>query len=186
MYKEPNVYSSYKKNNIGKTIYDIVLEYKPIKIVEIGVLDAYSTICMAQAIRDLNNGGLVYAYDLFGHYDYNSSTMKQVVNNAADHRVVQYVTVKMMGLEDWLKTPEEFDLMHLDVSNTGDIIELVYKTVAEWKNTGPILFEGGTEERDQVDWMIKYDKTPIFPLKDEIGYEILDDRFPGLSIIRES
>ena len=27
MYKEPNVYSSYKKNNIGKTIYDIVLEY---------------------------------------------------------------------------------------------------------------------------------------------------------------
>ena len=64
MYKEPNVYSSYKKNNIGKTIYDIVLEYKPIKIVEIGVLDGYSIICMAQAIRDLNNGGLVYAYDL--------------------------------------------------------------------------------------------------------------------------
>jgi len=108
------------------------------------------------------------------------------VNNASDHGVVQYITVKMMGLEDWLKTPEEFDLMHLDVSNTGDIIELVYKTVAEWKNTGPILFEGGTEERDKVDWMIKYDKTPIFPLKDEIGYEILDDRFPGLSIIRES
>jgi len=45
------------------------------------------------------------------------------------------------------------------------------------------MFEGGTEERDQVGWMIKYDKEPMFPLKDIIGYEIVDSNFPSLSII---
>ena len=41
MYKEPQVYSSYRENNIGKTLYDIVIELKPKTIIEIGVLEGY-------------------------------------------------------------------------------------------------------------------------------------------------
>ena len=44
MYKEPKVYSSYSENNIGQTLYDIVMKLKPKKIIEIGVLEGYSTI----------------------------------------------------------------------------------------------------------------------------------------------
>ena len=49
MYRQPDVYSSYRKNNIGQTLYDIVTKLKPKKIIEIGVLEGYSTISMAQA-----------------------------------------------------------------------------------------------------------------------------------------
>ena len=70
MYKEPKVYSSYRKNNIGQTLYDIVIKLRPKNIIEIGVLEGYSTICMAQALKDLDEGGKVYAHDLFDEYKY--------------------------------------------------------------------------------------------------------------------
>jgi len=31
------------------------------------------------------------------------------------------------------------------------------------RNGGLVVFEGGTEERDQVEWMTKYNKDPIYP-----------------------
>ena len=49
--------------------------------------------------------------------------------------------------------------------------------------TGPIFFEGGTQERDKVEWMIEYDKREMYPLKDELSYDIVDSRFPGLSVL---
>ena len=71
MYKEPKVYSSYRKNNIGQTLYDIVIKLRPKNIIEIGVLEGYSTICMAQALKDLGDrSAKVYAHDLFDAYSF--------------------------------------------------------------------------------------------------------------------
>ena len=84
MYVEPKIKSSYYVNNkgsklgepyfkpnIGKTIYDYVIETKPKVIVEFGVLFGFSTVCMSQALRDLNNGGKIYAFDLWEKSKYN-------------------------------------------------------------------------------------------------------------------
>ena len=72
MFIEPNIESSYLINNkgkkigepyynpkIGQTLYDYVVKTKPKVIVEFGVLFGYSTICMAQALRDIGCGGII-------------------------------------------------------------------------------------------------------------------------------
>ena len=80
---------------------------------------------------------------------------------------------------------EDFDLMHIDISNNGDVIKKIHTRLSQNKSikTGPIFFEGGTQERDKVEWMIEYDKREMYPLKDELSYDIVDSRFPGLSVL---
>lgn len=186
MYKEPQVYSSYRENNIGKTLYDIVIKLRPKNIIEIGVLEGYSTICMAQALKDLGDrSAKVYAHDLFDEYKYRSCSMTKVWDNLNKYGVQDYVQLKLMSFDRWLNRMEDFDLMHIDISNNGDVIEKVYNRLSRNKSikTGPIFFEGGTQERDKVEWMIEYDKREMYPLKDELSYDIVDSRFPGLSVL---
>ena len=70
MYKQPDIESSYQKNDLGFTIYSVVRMLKPKVVVDFGILSGYSTICIAQAIRD-NGEGKVLAYDIFDEYEYN-------------------------------------------------------------------------------------------------------------------
>jgi predicted O-methyltransferase YrrM len=186
MYKEPKVYSSYSENNIGQTLYDIVMKLKPKKIIEIGVLEGYSTICMAQALKDLGDrSAKVYAHDLFDEYEYRNCSMTKVWNNLNKYEVQDYVQLKLMSFDRWLNSMEDFDLMHIDISNNGDVIKKLYDRLTQNKSikTGPIFFEGGTQERDKVDWMVEYNKNGMYPLKDELSYDIVDSRFPGLSVL---
>tara|TARA_B100000287_G_C20614160_1_gene773301 strand:+ start:52 stop:609 length:558 start_codon:yes stop_codon:yes gene_type:complete len=185
MYKEPKVYSSYSENNIGQTLYDIVMKLKPKKIIEIGVLEGYSTICMAQALKDLGEGGKIHAHDLFDEYEYRNCTMSEVWDNVNKYDVQDYVHLKQKSFDRWLNNMEDFDLMHIDISNNGDVIKKLYDRLTQNKSikTGPIFFEGGTQERDKVDWMIEYNKNGMYPLKDELSYDIVDSRFPGLSVL---
>jgi hypothetical protein len=44
-----------------------------------------------------------------------------------------------------------------------------------------ILFEGGSIERDNVEWMKKYNKQPINSIKSFIQYEVISDKFPSIS-----
>ena len=44
-----------------------------------------------------------------------------------------------------------------------------------------MIFEGGTEERDNIEWMLKYNKTPINSIKEEINYVVLNESFPSVS-----
>ena len=69
MYLQPNIESFYNIHNIGQSLYDIVIKHKPEKIIDFGILNGYSTICLAQAVRD-NSFGEIIAYDLFEGYKY--------------------------------------------------------------------------------------------------------------------
>ena len=186
MYKEPDIPSPYKKNNLGKSLYEVVMDLKPKKIVEFGVLYGYSTISMAEALKALNQGK-IFAYDLWDDFSGEHTTIDVAQKNINDYQVAELVTLGKKDLADWLLEPEPFDLVHIDVLNTGDTIVAAYKGLEEMLKKGSaILFEGGTLERDLVDWMIKGHKTPMNIVKDDIGYEVIDVRFPGLSIIRAS
>lgn len=182
-YRKIIITSSYKKNNLGRTLYDTVIKLKPKKIVEFGILHGYSTVAMAQALKDLGRGH-IFSYDLFEDYPYKHGTKKEVLNNLAIYGVYDFVTVKKGNFFNWLKNPEDFDLLLLDISNDGEIIKKAVKGLYEFiKHGSVVIFEGGTKKRDNVDWMIKYRKTPIHPLKNKLGFKILDNKFPGLSII---
>jgi predicted O-methyltransferase YrrM len=185
MYKNPSVESSYRQNNLGKTLYDLVLKFKPKKIIDFGVLHGYSTISMAQALRDLGKGKIV-GYDLFEDYPYNHAVMTNTQQTIDKLMLGNIITLKKKELYAWLKQPEKFNLMHLDVSNNGQIVSDVFDSIKDQIKSGSILiFEGGTKERDKVNWMKKFNKPAIYPLKKTLNYQIIDSRFPGLSIIKK-
>lgn len=177
MYQEPkHVVSSYVKNNIGKTLYDTVIKYKPRKIIDFGILYGYSTVCLAQGVRD-NGFGEVIAYDLFEDYQYKNAIKDVVLNNLKFYNLDQHVSLVKKDFNDWLKEEEKFDLLHLDISNTGDTISTIYTHYPD----SLVLFEGGTLERDNEEWMSKYNASPMVPLQPQLNYKILNPNWPGLS-----
>ncbi len=182
-YKNPNIESSYQQNDLGKTIYDTIIKYKPNIVIEFGCLYGYSTISIATALRDLGQGKLI-CYDLWDEYKYKHSTLSQTQENIEKYGLSNYVEFVKKDYNEWLNNPDKFDLLHLDISNTGDIILKTYESLKESINSGSVvLFEGGSEERDNVEWMIKYGARPINSIKDIVNYKIVNETFPSLSII---
>lgn len=177
MYSNPNIESSYRENDLGKTLYDQVREIKPEKVIDFGVLNGYSTVCIAQALRD-NGKGKVKVYDLFDKYEYNCAKLEKLVKTLKKHDLLDYVEIEERNFFDWVKNPEKFDLLHLDISNTGDILDIVWDKL---KDNGVVLFEGGSEQRDRVGWMIMYNRKPIN--KSHAKFEVINSAFPSLSKI---
>ena len=56
------------------------------------------------------------------------------------------------------------------------------------KDDGIILMEGGSEERDNIEWMIKYNKPKIKPVLDKysLKYDIKTiGKIPSITIIKK-
>jgi predicted O-methyltransferase YrrM len=177
--------STYQKNNIGKTIYETVLKYRPNIVIDFGVLYGYSTICIAKALQ-VNGFGKIYAYDLWDKYPYKHTTIDIARKNLEKYDVSSLVTLEQEDFFKWIENPTPFDLLHIDISNDGDKIEYAYNKLKKNIESGSVvIFEGGTIERDQEEWVAKYEKTPIYPLKDKLNYEIINYNWPGLSLIQK-
>ena len=175
MYINPNIESSYKDNDLGRTLYNEVVKLKPELVIDFGVLNGYSTVCIAQGLRD-NGKGKVKVYDLFEKYEYNGAKFDKLIKTLEKHKLLDYVQIEEMNFFDWIKSPEKFDLLHLDISNTGDIIDMVHNNI---KDNGVVLFEGGSEERDRVGWIIRYNRKPIN--KSVAKFEVINRAFPSIS-----
>lgn len=177
-----DIESSYKKNDIGRSLYESVIKHKPEIIIDFGVLNGYSTLALAQGLRDLGRG-IVIGLDLFEKYAYNKSTIlntKQTIKNEAIrigfNDYYRYIQLYNQHFYYWLSSPTYFDMLHLDISNTGTILKEVYATFKGSKST--ILCEGGSQERDNVEWMLKYKAEPIIG---SVPYTLINSSFPSLS-----
>lgn len=180
-YKNPDIESSYRENDLGHTLYDLVLRLKPKKIVEFGILYGYSTVAMAMALDELGEGH-INAYDLFEDYEYKHGSMPDVQATIDRYGLTRYVTLGKRDFETWLKAPEPFDLLHVDISNKGDTIEHLYNALVDKMAEGAtIVFEGGSKERDEVEWMVKYNKRKINDAS--VSFKVIDSRFPSLSML---
>ena len=185
--------SSYIQNNYGEVLYAIVSAFVPTLCVELGVLDGYSTLHIARALRDLNRSDTVlWSYDLFDDYPYKhgkAEDVRAMLEKEGVSHLVQLVK------KDAYEAHEEFNdesvhLLHVDISNTGDTVD---KIMERWDSKivyhGIILFEGGTDERDEIEWMKKYNARLIKPALE--NNKIIADRyvfatylkFPGLTIL---
>jgi len=169
------VRTSYRENEFGEIFYKIVKSYKPQTIVELGILDGYSTLHLAQGLH-FNNSGHLYGYDLWDDYEYKHGNMDEVYEMLRDNGVSSYVTLFKGDAfdvhDEW--ADDTIDFLHVDISNDGRVIREIMEL---WhpKVSGIIAFEGGSEERDRVDWMLKYDKEPI---ADELRTnEIINDNY---------
>jgi predicted O-methyltransferase YrrM len=156
--------SSYIKNDFGSVFRALILSHKPKLAVECGVLDGYSTFHIAHAIRfnritrDIKCP--FFAYDLWEEYDYKHGDFIEVENMLEERGLGDYCNLTE---GDAFEVVDIFDrgsvdFLHMDISNNGDTL---LKTIQVWgkkiSTNGVIAFEGGSEERDNVEWMLKYD-----------------------------
>ena len=175
-----DIRSSYAENNLGQTLYDAVIKNKPLKIVEFGTLNGYSSISMGLALKDLGRG-LLFTYDLYEDYQYNHSTMENVIRNIKYFGLENWVIPAKLDFNSWLLCKDRFDMCHVDISNNGDTVENFIETVKD-NNPGSVcLFEGGSEERDSIEWMIKYNKRPINPVIKKYNGRVINELFPSIS-----
>jgi len=158
--------SSYKRNNYGQMFYSLLRCINPSRCVEIGTLGGYSTIFIAAALRD-NNYGHLYAYDLWDKYAYHHTLQSET-----------QLSIDAVALQDWVDLIQKdaysvlddyedntIDFMHVDISNNGAVFDR-FLVDAEYKLTtgGVLIFEGGSEKRDMVPWMKKFNKPKIQPV----------------------
>ena len=188
------MHSSYAKHNYADVFKAIVSASQAAVCVELGVLEGYSTIAIARALKEnFEKGGSkghLAAHDLFESYEFRNSPKDNTQKNIDEAGVSEFVTLyqaNAMQVHDDYQD-NSVHLLHVDLSNTGDIVRIIME---QWDRKmvqgGIILFEGGTEERDQVEWMVKYGKTPIKPELD--SNPIINEkyvyatymRFPGLT-----
>lgn len=180
MFIEPNVRSSYGKNNIGIYLYNLVVQYKPARVVDFGLHKGYSSMCFLQALRDIGGEELT-CLDKFSdpHFkDVHTNLMSYGVDSVS-------INMKCVGFEDWIcvTKPPNFDFIHLDIDNTGNDIRLLYDHLKPWIDDKSIIaiFEGGSSERDGVRWMYQNKNVPI--QKSGVPYTLITGKFPSLSII---
>lgn len=184
-YREPLLKSSFSINNIGETIYNKILELKPSLVVEFGVLNGYSSHSMIQALGELGGQRTLVSVDLFEDYPYNCCSQKQYKANLSElverlpsvsHKVIKLdILANLHDLAELYSAP---DLLFVDISNDGDKL----LKISHYFDC-PILFEGGSIDRDSVQWMIDYKRTPIRSIIQKgLNYNVIDSRFPSLSL----
>ena len=173
MYIEPKIESSYYSNNkgkksgevyfnpkIGETIYNYIIESKPKVVVEFGVLFGYSTVCIAQALKDINEGGRIYAYDLWENFEYgHGQTIERTKDNLNQYGVESYVRLKYGDLYDWLDNTQFFekaDLLHIDINNDGSILYNIKKRKA-------LFILGRIAFLEAHNWQCIFFKFGVFP-----------------------
>ena len=157
--------TSYAQNNYGMLLYSLVRVLKPQKCVDFGINEGYSTFCIASALKDNDSNGYLDGYDLFEDYKYKSSTKDKVEEKLNMMNVDEFVTLHHIDIFDAILKLEDnsIDFIHLDISNDGEKLErfIAAGGANKIKNNGLLVFEGGSFERDKVDWMKKHNKKSL-------------------------
>ena len=161
--------SSYIDNNYGNVFRSLILAHRPQIVVECGVLDGYSTFNISHALRfnydKRGVGSNFIAYDIWENYDYKHGDFSTVATQLRKSGLLdKYVTLMYGDAFDSVGNFNDLsvDFLHMDISNDGLILE---KTIEYWgpkmRIGGIIAFEGGSPERDAIEWMIKHKRQPI-------------------------
>jgi len=186
-----NLYSSYAENDYKRLFYALARIHKPKVCVELGVLEGYSLCATAMALRD-NGGGIIHGYDLWEKYPHRAVSQEVAQENVDSLGLTDYVRLHFASAKNIPERWPELSVswVHVDISNDGVKANWA---LAYWQHKliagGNLLLEGGSEERDQVEWMIKFDKPPIAPvLRDwDDVYEIFTFQpSPSLTICQKA
>lgn len=176
--------SSYLNNlNYGDIFKTILFMINPTSIVEIGILDGFSLKTMTD---NTSNNCFIKAYDIFdefnGHSANKEALQKEFLKN--DNVTIEYGDFYKLcdDIQD-----NSIDLLHIDIANNGDVFEYVIKNyIRKLKRNGIIILEGGSNERDNVEWMNIYNKPKIQPIIEKYSSSVnikVIGKIPSLSII---
>ena len=159
--------SSYKDHGYGVLLHALARAFEPRDCIELGVYRGFSLLATAAALRD-NGAGAIVGYDLFDRYPYRHDSIDSCRRNIARCGLERWASVREADAFDVAAQVQACDWLHVDVSNDGDTYRRVF---AQWsgKVRRVILLEGGSAERDAVEWMRRYGKPPIVPAIAELG-----------------
>lgn len=183
----PPWHSSYEENNYGELFYSLMRIYEPEKVVELGTLAGYTAYHMARGLK-ANGKGTLDCYDLWEEYEFYSVPKSEAEENLHEFNdIIRLHQRDAIGVEKNYKT---VDILHVDLSNEGGILEQI---VPVWidKVRQLIIIEGGSRQRDQVDWMINYKKAPIKKWLEDFCRERGDiqyltiEPFPSVTLIKK-
>jgi len=172
--------SSYEENNYGHLFYSLVRIHRPEKIVELGTKAGYSAYHMAIGLRD-NHFGTLDCYDLWEKYPYHSCPLAEAIDNLEEFKDI--VKLSRLDAKFVEKMYDSINLLHIDLSNDGNILEEI---LIPWINKAKlIILEGGSKERDNVEWMKKHNKKPIKEWLKEQDFDYFTiEPFPSITLIR--
>ncbi|OGH24593.1 MAG: hypothetical protein A3B47_03895 [Candidatus Levybacteria bacterium RIFCSPLOWO2_01_FULL_39_24] len=184
----PPWYSSYEKNNYGDFFYALMRVYQPKKVVELGTKAGYSAFHMARGLT-ANGKGKLDCYDLWENYKFNS-----VPRSLAEKNLKKYKKIVSLSLRNAIgvdKRYKEIDILHVDLSNEGGILE---KIIPYWidKVRQVIILEGGSKEHDKLPWIKKFKKIPVekwladFIRKHPNIEHVTIEPFPSVTILRKN
>ena len=82
---------------------------------------------------------------------------------------------------------DSIDILHIDIANNGDTYEFAIENYLT-KVKGIMVLEGGSEERDNVEWMQKYEKPKIQSVlkkySNDVRITVLED-YPSITLIQK-
>ena len=172
--------SSYtSKIDFGDVIATLVFMINPRRIVEFGILEGFS---LSRMIESCSDDCKIDAYDIFDKFNGNSAN-KAMIESAFSPRATIHEG-------DYYKQWELFedgsiDILHIDIANDGDTYETaIDRYMGKMAVGGVMILEGGSEERDKLDWMVKYNKRKIVPVLKGYGgrYKTIES-YPSMTII---
>ena len=178
--------SSYKSKIDYSALFKLVCFLKkPKKIVEFGILNGYSLYHMCNSVDKECH---IVAYDIFEKFNGNGADYKTITKMFKNNKNVS------IQRGDFYKAIEKIennsiDILHVDIANNGDVYEFVFtQYIKKLSKGGIIILEGGSKERDNVEWIKKYNKPPLKPVLDKYknDFSILTvDNFPSITFVQK-
>ena len=151
-----NFVNMHRYQAIERVVYQKVKEWKPKIIVELGHGSGALTSVMGLALKEIDNGGKIYSYDINGTTDYVLGSMSQsALKNIEERELTNIVKfTKGDAFNTWVKNPFSFDLLVIDINNTWNTL---YNILVgndfinnEIKSGSKILIEGGDPNHPRI------------------------------------
>ena len=165
--------SSYIEEGYDKVFFALIEAFRPMKCVEFGILDGFSTLAIAEGLKHNfemkyhgQTKGHLDSYDLFEDCPYGHGDINEVNERINNSGLSEFVTIhKGDAYKVWENYEDKsIHFLHIDIGNTGEILKDMMELWNPKVQVGGIIaFEGGDIRRDNVCWMQKYKKPGIAP-----------------------
>ena len=181
--------SSYKNKDIeySAILESVAFSTRPKTIIEIGILDGYSLHHFINATNPINTK--IVAYDIFDKFNGNHAKEDELKNKFKDYSNVDIRYGDFYELHKTIMN-NSIEIIHIDIANNGEIYEYAIQNyLPKLSSNGILILEGGSEQRDNVEWMNKYNKPLINPviqkyIKNNLNIQVIGS-FPSITIIRK-
>ena len=141
-------------------------------------MEGFSLECFAESS---NSDTIIQAYDIFEEFNGNHANRENLVSRFKKYN---NVTINYGDFYNVHNDISNVDIIHIDIANNGDAFEFAIKNyLPKLSKNGIMIMEGGSEQRDNVEWMIKYNKPKIQPVVKKYGLKVVGT-YPSITIIK--